>query len=180
MVEIHLCKHGDNEDFHRPHPQCIVIILDPLFWKHSHVLFFQIRATQHLCDKGARDSLTNNLELFEVVLKRDPGGGGDGVVRDQPAHRVHGLPPPARPLAHQAEANRLQAARGGGGLSYSADQSLLRKILTWKMTQMCLKIQLVFIPALPHISLKITSTTIAAHDFPLQSALSTHLSISAH
>ena len=72
--------------------------------------------------------MTNNLELFEVVLKRDPGGGGDGVVRDQPAHRVHGLPPPARPLAHQAEANRLQAARGGGGSSYSADQSLLRNI----------------------------------------------------
>ena len=156
-----------------------MIILDPLFWKHSHVLFFQIRATQHLCDKGARDSLTNNLELFEVVLKRDPGGGGDGVVRDQPAHRVHGLPPPARPLAHQAEANRLQAARGGGGLSYSADQSLLRNIHLEDDTDVSQNTA-GFYTSPPHISLKVTSTTIAAHDIPLQSALSTHLSISAH
>ena len=60
------------------------------------------------------------------MKKRHPGRGGDGVVRDQPPHGVHGLPPPARPLADQEEANRLQAACRGGGSSYSADQSLLR------------------------------------------------------
>ena len=32
------------------------------------VLFFQIRAAEYLCDKGAKHRLTNFLKLFQVVV----------------------------------------------------------------------------------------------------------------
>ena len=81
---------------------------------------FVIKVKLIFCQFSQIQHVTQTIPCCIVIYTHwlhpvHPGCCGDGALRDQPAHRLHGLPPPPRPLAHQEEANRLQAARRGGG-----------------------------------------------------------------